>query len=199
MSSPQPCRAAHRWCHSADCCVHSGRFRRKNLRHAKRPPCWVVFCVVETTVNPPLRRSGIQNVCTYSAAATRWVHLRREGCSVHSGRFLRDAIHQIIKAPIWVPLLFGGWRHAEIDQNAQSSPRGADEPTASPRRCKCRHSVCRSCGAADSQLSPPRKRPPNRVVFLRGGGFCVGIDRNAHSSPRYGTSGARRDMVVVNS
>ena len=49
MSSPQPCRAAHRWCHSADCCVHSGRFRRKNLRHAKRPPCWVVFCVVETT------------------------------------------------------------------------------------------------------------------------------------------------------
>ena len=23
---------------------------------------------VETTVNPPLRRSGIQNVCTYSAA-----------------------------------------------------------------------------------------------------------------------------------
>ena len=36
MSSPQPCRAAHRWCHSADCCVHSGRFRRKNLRHAKK-------------------------------------------------------------------------------------------------------------------------------------------------------------------
>ena len=25
-----------------------------------------------------------------------------------SGRFLRDALHQIIKAPIWVPLLFGG-------------------------------------------------------------------------------------------
>ena len=36
MSSPQPCRAAHRWCHSADCCVHSGRFRRKNLHHAKK-------------------------------------------------------------------------------------------------------------------------------------------------------------------
>ena len=36
MSSPQPCRAAHRWCHSADCGVHSGRFRRKNPHHAKK-------------------------------------------------------------------------------------------------------------------------------------------------------------------
>ena len=37
----------------------------------KRPPCWVVFRVVETTVNPPLRGSGIQNACAYSDAAAQ--------------------------------------------------------------------------------------------------------------------------------
>ena len=36
----------------------------------KRPPCWVVFRVVETTVNPPLRGSGIQNACAYSDAGS---------------------------------------------------------------------------------------------------------------------------------
>ena len=48
-------------------------------------------------------------------------------------------------------------------------------------------------------VSTTQKDHPTGWSFLRGGGFCVGIDRNAHSSPRYGTSGARRDMVVVNS
>ena len=37
------------------------------------------------------------------------------------------------------------------------------------RRCRRRHSVCRSRGAADSQLSPPKNNHPGRVVvFLRG-------------------------------
>ena len=37
------------------------------------------------------------------------------------------------------------------------------------RRCRCRHSVCRSRGAADSQLSPPKNNHPGGWLF-----FCVG-------------------------
>ena len=78
-----------------------------------------------------------------------------------------------------------GWSFCVVGAFASESTRmhaaaraAQMNPLARPRRCKCRHSVCRSCGAADSQLSPPKNNHPTGWLF-----FCfVRADRRGRKS-----------------
>ena len=81
----------------------------------KRPPCWVVFRVVETTVNPPLRGSGIQNACAYSDAGSAGGFI----CAAEAAAYIlvdSDAKASTTQKDHPVGWSFAWWRQLESNQ-----------------------------------------------------------------------------------